>query len=134
MTDVYELPDKEKKNLQIRREDVKLGLCGVCVLLTTSPEFLGQYKEKMISESIKEELSSFLYKKLNKLPDSDMKEISKIIRDNIKARMSSQKARQQVKKVGNGLSKDRIEKLIPVRMGCTTDYNELYLVEGLSAG
>lgn len=128
------LSDKEKKNLQIRREDAKLGLCGVCVLLTTTPEFLGQYKEKMISETIKEELYSFLVKKLNKLPDTDMKEISRIIRDNIKARMSSQKARQQVKKVGNGLSKDRIEKYIPVRMGVTTNYNELYIVEGLSAG
>ena len=88
----------------------------------------------MISIPIKEELTSFLIKKLSKLPDSDMKEISKIIRDNIKARISSQKARQQVKKVGNGLSKDRIQKLIPVRMGCTTDYNEVYLTEGLSAG
>ena len=126
--------EKEKKNLQIRREDVKLGLCGVCVLLTTTPEFLGQYKERMISESIKEELSNFLYKKLSKLPDIDMKEISRIIRDNIKARMSSQKARQQVKKVGNGLSRDRIEEYFPVKMGCTTDYNELYLVEGKSAG
>ena len=126
--------DKEKKNLQIRREDVKLGLCGVVVLLTTTPEFLGQYKEKMISESIKEEISSFLYKKLNKLSDSDMKEISKIIRDNIKARMSSQKARQQVKKVGNGLSKDRIEEYIPPKMGCTTGYTEIYLTEGKSAG
>ena len=34
--------DKEKKNLQIRREDIKLGLCGVVVLLTTTPEFLGR--------------------------------------------------------------------------------------------
>ena len=123
--------DKEKKNLQIRREDVKLGLCGVVVLLTTTPEFLGQYKEKMISENIKEEMSNFLYRKLNKLPDSDMKEISKIIRDNIKARMSSQKARQQVKKVGNGLSRDRIDDYIPPKMGCTTDYLEVYITEGV---
>lgn len=125
--------DKEKKNLQIRKEDIKLGLCGVVVLLTTTPEFLGQYKERMISESIKEEMCNFLYKKLNKLPDSDMREISRIIRDNIKARMSSQKARQQVKKVGNGLSKDRIEEYIPPKMGCTTDYLEVYLCEGKSA-
>ena len=48
--------------------------------------------------------------------------------------MSSQRARQQVKKVGNGLSKDRIDKLIPVKMGCTTKYNEVYITEGLSAG
>jgi DNA gyrase subunit B len=126
--------EKEKKNLQVRREDVKLGLCGVVVLLTPTPEFLGQYKEKMISEPIREEMCKFLCKKLNKLPETDMQTISKIIRDNIKARLSSQKARQQVKKVGNGLSKDSIDKLIPVRMGCTTKYNELYLVEGLSAG
>jgi len=125
------LSDKEKKTLQIRREDIKLGLCGVCVLLTTTPEFMGQYKEKMISESIKEEISRFLYKKLSKLPDSDMKEISKIIRDNIKARISSQKARMQVKKVGNGLSRDRIEEYIPPKMGCTTDYTEIYLTEGV---
>lgn len=132
--DKHFFSDKEKKNLQLRKEDVKLGLSGVVVLLTTTPEFLGQYKEKMISESIREEISSFFKKKLNKLPDSDLQSIAKIIKDNIKARMSSQRARQQVKKVGNGLSKDRIEKLIPVRMGCTTKYNELYLVEGLSAG
>ena len=88
----------------------------------------------MISEPIKDEISNFLKKKLNKFPDTDLQSIAKIIKDNIKARMSSQRARQQVKKVGNGLSKDRIEKLIPVRMGCTTKYNELYLVEGLSAG
>ena len=128
------LSDKEKKTLQIRREDIKLGLCGVCVLLTTTPEFMGQYKEKMISETIKEEISNFLYKKLNKLSDSDMKDISKIIRDNIKARISSQKARMQVKKVGNGLSRDRIEEYIPPKMGCTTDYTEIYLTEGKSAG
>ena len=126
--------DKEKKNLQIRREDIKLGLCGVVVLLTTTPEFLGQYKERMISEPIREEMVNFLYKKLNKLPDTDMKEISRIIRDNIKARMSSQKARQQVKKVGNGLSRDRIEEYIPPKMGCTTNYMEVYLTEGKSAG
>ena len=88
----------------------------------------------MISEPIKEELVAFLKKKLNKLPDSDKKEISKIIRDNIKARMSSQKARQQVKKVGNGLSRDRIEDYIPARMGCSTDYREVYITEGKSAG
>lgn len=128
------LSDKEKKTLQIRREDVKLGLCGVSVLLTTKPEFLGQYKEKQISEPIREELCHFLYKKLNKLSDGDMKDISKIIRENIKARMSSLKARQQVKKVGNGLSRDRIEDYIPPKMGCTTDYTEVYLTEGKSAG
>ena len=36
--------------------------------------------------------------------------ITAIIKNNIKARLSSQRARQQVKKVGNGLSKDKIEK------------------------
>ena len=126
--------DKEKKSLQLRREDVKLGLCGVVVLLTTTPEFLGQYKEKMISEPIREEISNFFRKKLNKLPDSDLQIIAKIIRENIKARMSSLKARQQVKKVGNGLSRDRIEEYIPPRMGCTTDYKEIYVTEGKSAG
>lgn len=125
--------DKEKKNLQFRREDVKLGLCGVVVLFTTTPEFLGQYKEKMISVSIGNEISEFFRKKLNKLPDSDLQIIAKIIRENIKARMSSLKARQQVKKVGNGLSKDRIEKYIDRRFGCTTNYHEVYLCEGLSA-
>ena len=34
--------DKEKKNLQFRREDVKLGLCGVVVLLATQVEYLGR--------------------------------------------------------------------------------------------
>ncbi len=131
--DKHFFSDKDKKNLQFRKEDVKLGLCGVSVLLTTTPEFLGQYKERMISEPIKDELCDFLKKKLNKLPDSDLQTISKIIRENIKARMSSQRARQQVKKVGNGLSKDRIRKLIPVKMGCATKYNELYLCEGDSA-
>ena len=126
--------DKEKKNLQFRKEDAKLGLCGVCVLLTTTPEYKGQYKESMISEPIREEISDFLYKKLRKLPDSDLQAISKIIRENIKARMSSLKARQQVKKVGNGLSKERIENYIPPKMGCTTNYMELYLTEGKSAG
>lgn len=36
------LSEKDKKNMQIKREDVKLGLCGVSVLLTTKPEFLGR--------------------------------------------------------------------------------------------
>ena len=40
--DKHFFSDKEKKNLQLRREDVKLGLCGVVVLLTTTPEFLGR--------------------------------------------------------------------------------------------
>ena len=127
--------EKEKKNYQIRKEDIRLGLCGVIVLKTSKdPLYYGQFKQKVTAEWIHDELCEFLHKALNKLSDTDMKEISKIIRDNIKARLSSQKARQQVKKVGNGLSKDRIEKYIPVRMGVTTNYNEVYLTEGLSAG
>lgn len=126
--------DKEKKNFQIRKEDIKLGLCGVVVVKTTKdPAYQGQFKEFVTSEWLREEIVSFLYKKLNKLPDSDLQIIAKIIRDNIRARMSSQKARQQVKKVGNGLSRDRIEEYIPPKMGCTTDYMEVYLTEGKSA-
>ena len=40
--DKHFFSDKERKSLQLRREDVKLGLCGVVVLLTTTPEFLGR--------------------------------------------------------------------------------------------
>lgn len=127
--------DKEKKTLQIRKEDARLGLCGVIVITTTKdPQYYGQFKQQVTASWISDEISEFLYKKLNKLTDTDMRDISKIIRDNIKARMSSQKARQQVKKVGNGLSKDQITKYTPPRMGCTTDYMEVYLVEGNSAG
>lgn len=93
-----------------------------------------EYKEKMISEPIREEISSFFRKELNKLPSSDLLSIGKILRDNIRARMSSQKARQQVKKIGNGLSNDKIDNYVPPRMGCKTDYTELFIVEGLSAG
>ena len=88
----------------------------------------------MISVEIKDELSKFFYKKLKKLSDSDLQSIAKILRENIKARMSSIKARQAVKKVGNGLSKDRIEDYIPPKYGVTTNYSEVYLVEGKSAG
>lgn len=133
--DKHFFSEKEKKNLQFRKEDIKLGLCGVIVIKTSKdPLYYGQFKQKVTAEWITDEISSEFGKRINKLPDSDLQTISKIIRENIKARMSSVNARKQVKKVGNGLSKDRIEKLIPVRMGCTTDYNELYIVEGLSAG
>ena len=128
------LSEKDKKNMQIKREDVKLGLCGVSVLLTTKPEFLGQYKEKMISQPIYEDLVEFLTKKLRKMSVSDLTDICKIIRDNIRARESSQRARSQVKKIGNGLSKDRVIKYIPPRMHSMTDYFEVYLTEGESAG
>lgn len=40
--DKHVFSDKEKKTLQLRKEDVKLGLSGVVVLLTTTPEFLGR--------------------------------------------------------------------------------------------
>ena len=124
--------DKEKKNLQFRREDARLGLSGVIVVRTSNdPNYYGQFKQKVTADWLYDDIITFVTKELNKLSESDKQAISKIIRDNIKARMSSQKARQQVKKVGNGLSKDRIEKLIPVRMGCTTKYNEVYLTEGM---
>ena len=133
--DKHFFSDRDKKNLQLRKEDIRLGLCGVIVIKTAKdPLYYGQFKQKVTADWITTEVSDFFKSKLNKLPDTDLQSIAKIIKDNIKARMSSQRARQQVKKVGNGLSKDRIEKLIPVRMGCTTKYNELYLVEGLSAG
>lgn len=125
--------EKEKKDLQIRREDIKLGLCGVVVVFATSPEFYGQYKEKMISESIGEDISEAVNKYLNKLPDADLRMLSNIIKDNIKARISSIRARQQVKKVGNGISRDRIDKFYPQKMGNVTDFYEVYLTEGLSA-
>lgn len=128
------LSEKDKKNMQIKREDVRLGLCGVSVLLTTRPEFLGQYKEKMVSQDIYNELVEFITKKLRKMSVSDLTDICKIIRDNIRARESSQRARSQVKKIGNGLSKDRVVKYIPPRMHSNTDYFEVYLTEGESAG
>lgn len=124
------LSEKDKKNYQFRKEDVRLGLCGVVVLVTNEPEYLGQFKEKFTSVTIGEEIEEFITKQLNKMTDSDIRIIATILRDNIKARMSSIKARQQVKKVGNGLSKDAIEKFFPKRMGCTTSYTELYIVEG----
>lgn len=132
--DKHFFSDKDKKNLQFRKEDIRLGLCGVIVIRTSKdPLYYGQFKQKVTAEWITNDINSELLKRLHKLPDSDLQTISKIIRENIKARMSSQRARQQVKKVGNGLSKDRIRKLIPVKMGCATKYNELYLCEGDSA-
>lgn len=126
--------EKEKKNLQIRKEDIRLGLCSTIVILTTKPEFHGQYKEQFISAEIGDLIYDNIKKKLNKLSDTDMRLISTIIKNNIKARMSSQNARATVKKVGNGLSKDKIEKYYPAKMTCETDYRELYLTEGESAG
>ena len=127
--------DKEKKNYQIRKEDIRLGLCGVIVVKTSkNPSFYGQFKQRVDAEWMYEEIIDLLTKALNKLSDSDMKIISTIIKNNIKARMSSQRARIQVKKVGNGLSKDKIDKYYPAKMKCDTNYRELYLTEGLSAG
>lgn len=129
------LSDKEKKNIQIKKEDIRLGLCSVIVILTTKKDiFYGQYKNQVIDDEIGDVIFKELKKKLNKLSDSDMKIISTIIKNNIKARMSSQRARASVKKVGNGLSKDKIDKYYPAKMRCETDYRELYLTEGLSAG
>ena len=129
------LSDKEKKNIQIRKEDIRLGLCSVIVILTEKKDiYRGQFKEEMMDDEIGDIISSELKKKLNKLPESDMKTISTIIKNNVKARMSSQRARAQVKKVGNGLSKDKIDKYYPAKMRCDTNYRELYLTEGLSAG
>lgn len=128
------LSDKEKKNLQIKKEDIKLGLCANIVILTSKKDiFHGQYKEEVIDDEIGEVIINELKKKLNKLSDNDMRIISGIIKNNIKARLSSQRARQKVKGVGNGLSKDKIEKYYPAKMKCETDYRELYLTEGLSA-
>ena len=87
----------------------------------------------MISQPIYDELVEFLTKKLRKMSISDLTDICKIIRDNIRARESSQRARSQVKKIGNGLSKDRVLKYIPPRMHSNTDYFEVYLTEGESA-
>lgn len=127
--------DKEKKNYQVRKEDIRLGLCGVIVVRTSkNPSFYGQFKQRVDAEWMYEEIFELLSKAINKLSDSDMKIISGIIKNNIKARMSSQRARAQVKKVGNGLSKDKIDKYYPAKMKCDTDYRELYLTEGLSAG
>lgn len=126
--------EKEKKDLQIKRDDIKLGLCGVVVVKTSkNPLFYGQFKQKATAQWIYDDIHSHLYKELNKLSASDMKDISKIIKDNIKVRMSAQKAKETVKRVGNGLTND-IPNYIKTRMGVTTDYNELYIVEGKSAG
>lgn len=126
--------EKDKKNLTIKKEDIKLGLCSVIVLLMEKPDYLGQYKEELTTQELEGYMIKLLRKKLSKLPDSELKNICSIIKDNIKARMSSQRARAQVKKIGNGLSRDKIDNYIPSPLTCSTKYRELYIVEGKSAG
>ena len=51
--------DKEKKNLQIRREDVRLGLCGVVVIKTSKdPLYYGQFKQKVTADWITNDINT----------------------------------------------------------------------------
>jgi DNA gyrase subunit B len=128
------LTDKEKKDIQIKKEDIRLGLCACIITTMTTAEFKGQVKGELTSIDMKSFMTKLVKEELKKLPEKDLKELAAIIKSNAKARLSSQRARAQVRSVGNILSDDYISNHIPSLGSYDGDYLEIIHVEGLSAG
>lgn len=126
--------EKERKDLTIKKEDIKLGLCFVVIIEMTDADFSTQYKHELTSTYAYDFVFEKVLKYLNSLPEKDIKALSDIIKSNIKARLASQKARQTVKKVASNLSSDRIDKYITTAISYTGDIKEVSLCEGDSAG
>lgn len=131
------MSDKEKEKLDIKKEDVVLGLSVAVNLSTDSLSlFTGQIKSKMANDVIGSILKDSFVKKLEAFFDDNpqtIKRLIEIVKGNAKVRVESQKIRNSVVKESMSRWDQYDMKNFDPCTNRGKAYKEIFLVEGDSA-
>lgn len=133
------LTEREAKNIDIIKSDIMSGLdVALCVSTNINPEFSGQTKEKVTSESIIQPIKDVINEHVEKYFVENpkvLKRLTDIIKMNAKARIASEKTRETIIKPEkvSVLDEHRIPHFSPALNKTKHGYRELILMEGESA-
>ena len=120
-----------KEEVQIEGDDVREGLVAVVSVKLRDPQFEGQTKMKLGSNSVRGVVHSIVYDGLNEYFEHNPKVAEQIVNKSLFAaevRVKTKKVRDQARKKGT-----RPENFVPCRSHDPAE-TEIFIVEGRSAG
>ena len=129
------MTDQQRDKYPVTRADVKAGLKLVVNLSTNAQvQFMGNAKNKIQNEDLKpvlKEIATSLIEKYFEKEPGKLAAVTKVIRNNTKARIDMQKIKSATIKGKNTRFDDlEIENFIPCNNTKPGDYRELFLIEG----
>lgn len=129
------MTDQQKEKYPVIRADVKAGLKLVVNLSTNAQvQFMGNAKNKIQNEALKPVLKEIAKAQIEKFFEKESGKlgvVTKIIRQNAKARIDMQKVKNStVKSRVNRFDEMEIPNFIPANNTKANDYREIFLIEG----
>ena len=125
-----ELVEKKNPNLSIVRDDVCEGLTSVIAVRIKEPEFTGQTKDRLANKEVREATKKVTYELVNRFFQDNNATAERIVKKII----DNASIRARIKEEQDLLRGNREEIVLPGVLSNAEESEEIFFVEGKSAG